>query len=147
MEEKVLLGVYDNLRREGDAFNSYLYGAKYIGTYYTEPIYDMYALNVSYPGLRPNGSTSILLEIFELDLSDLKVTDYYEGYSEYNPYQNIFNRIEIDTPFGECFIYEYSKPIVGKPLIDTGDWFRYKQIVKENVFNINNREAPRWGVE
>lgn len=146
-EQTFLLGVYDHLRREGEASETYLDGARYVGTYYTEPDFDLYAMSAAYPGLRTGGSTSILLEIFEVDMPTLKTADYYEGTSDYASHLNVFKRIEIDTIFGPCFIYEYGNAVIGKPIIESGDWFKHKQLLREKVSNINNQEGGRWGLE
>jgi gamma-glutamylcyclotransferase (GGCT)/AIG2-like uncharacterized protein YtfP len=144
-EEKFLIGVYDHLRRDGEANDMYLHDAKYIGTYYTDPDFDLYALSPAYPGLRKGGSTSVLLEIFEVTEDDIKIADYYEGFSEFAPSQSIFDRIEIDTPFGPCYVYEYSKIISGKPLIESGDWFQHKASIKKEISDIN--ESQNWGMD
>ena len=146
-EELFLVGVYDHLRRGGEAHDQYLYGSVYKGTYYTEPEYDLYSLQAQFPGLKTGGSTSILLEIFEVDARCLKTADYFEGTDVYNPYNNVFDRIEIETPFGPCFVYEYSKPIMGKPIIESGDWFKHKQLMREKMSKLNNEEGSRWGIE
>jgi len=147
MEQKFLLGVYDHLRRGGEANYTYMSGATYLGTYYTEPDYDLYHLSSEYPGLRCEGSTSILLEIFEVTDEILKTTDFYEGTNPFAPHQNIFNRIEIDTPYGPCFIYEYSKALVSKPKIETGDWFKYRKSLRQRILDLNDNEDSRWGME
>jgi len=141
MEQIYLLGVYDHLRREGDAHIGYLHGSNYVGTCWTEPEYDLFALSAAYPALRREGSTSILLEVFEVPEEVLKCADYYEGYNPHNPHLNTFVRVEVDTPFGPCFIYEYNKIIIGKPRIVSGDWFKHKKDIKEKYLN----EASHWG--
>jgi gamma-glutamylcyclotransferase (GGCT)/AIG2-like uncharacterized protein YtfP len=139
MEERILVGLYDGLRQGGRSYEVFMSEATYIGTYYTEPEYSLYSLTKEYPGLKSGGSTSILLEIFEVNKETLKNIDYYEGYSEIDPYLNIYNREEIETPFGLCFIYEYNRIIVNKPMIDSGDWFKFKRDVKKNIKEINNK--------
>jgi gamma-glutamylcyclotransferase (GGCT)/AIG2-like uncharacterized protein YtfP len=139
MEERILVGVYDDLRQGGDSHPTFMSTANYIGTYYTEPEYSLYSLTRRYPGLKTEGSTSILLEIFEVDKETLKNIDYYCGCSDVDPYMNIYNRIEIDTPFGECIIYEYNRMIINKPMIDSGDWFRFRKEVKKNLKETNNK--------
>lgn len=147
MEEKFLLGVYDNLRQEGDDNYAYMDGATYVGTYYTEPIFDLFALTGSYPGLKQGGSTSVLLEVFEVDKSILMVTDYYQGCNEHNPSVNMFNRIEIDTVFGRCFVYEYNKNVICKPRIESGDWFKHKKDVRDNLVKRVEERPSNWGEE
>ncbi len=142
MERKFLLGVYDQLRRKGDANFSYLGEATYLGTIYTEPNFDMFAITSHYPGL-VKGSTSILLEIFEVNEEDLKIADFYEGASTAEKKVNPFNRVEIDTIYGECFIYEYSGSTSRSPKIEIGDWFKYKKNLRELVFKANNIN-PEW---
>jgi len=133
MEEKILVGLYDDIRQDGHSHGVFMGTAKYLGTFYTEPEYSLYSLSKKYPGLKLGGSTSILLEIFEVDKETLRNIDYYEGYSEIDPYLNIYNRIDIDTPFGPCYIYEYNRVIVNKPRIESGDWFRFKQDIKKKI--------------
>lgn len=137
MEERILVGLYDDLRQEGDSYKIYMSEANYLGTFYTEPEYDLFSLSKKYPALKRGGSTSILLEIFEVNKNTLQGIDYYEGCSEVDPYMNIYDRIEIDTPFGPCYIYEYNRIIVNKPRVDSGDWIRFRKEVKKNLKTIN----------
>lgn len=136
MEERILVGVYDDLRQEGDSYKIFMSEANYLGTYYTEPEYELYSLSKKYPGLKQGGSTSILLEIFEVNKETLKNIDYYEGCNDLDAYMNIYNKIEIDTPFGPCIIYEYNRVIVNKPRIESGDWFKFKRDVKKDFRTI-----------
>lgn len=131
--EKILVGLYDELRQDGNSYSGYMESATYLGTYYTEPEYSLYSISRNYPGLKLGGSTSILLEIFEIDKVTLKNIDLYEGCSEVDPYLNIYNKIEIETPFGTCFVYEYNRIIINKPRIESGDWFRHKKDVKKQL--------------
>lgn len=135
-ENRILIGVYDGLREGGEAHYPYMNGAKYVGTYYTEPEYSLYHLSRDWPGLKTNGSTSILLEIYEVSHDSLKNIDYYEGFNMLDPYLNIYTRISIDTPFGKCFIYEHNRLNANKPLIECGDWLKYKKNLKNEVSNI-----------
>lgn len=140
MEERFLVGVYDDLRQDGRSHSAYMDKATYIGTYYTEPEFSLYSIAKNNPALKRNGSTSILLEVYEVDKETLANIDHYNGCSEIDPYMNIYNRIELETPFGICFIYEYSRLLVNKPLIETGDWFRFKREIKEHLVEIKNNK-------
>jgi gamma-glutamylcyclotransferase (GGCT)/AIG2-like uncharacterized protein YtfP len=140
---KILLAVYDHLRRDGNEHKTYMEDAKYLGTWYTDPEYDLYSTQVNYPGLVKEGSTSILLEIFEVDAATIKNCDYFEGYNEYN-YMCTFKRETIETPFGNSFIYIYNKPIIGKPNIESGDWLKYKKEIKQKLLTEKKTHASRW---
>lgn len=133
MEERILVGLYDELRQDGNSYEMYMEKSNYLGIYYTEPEFSLYSVCKTYPGLKRDGSTSILLEIFEVDSGTLRGIDYFEGCSAIDSYQNIYDRIEIDTPFGPCYIYEYNRMIINKPRIESGDWFKFRKEIKERL--------------
>ena len=142
MEERILVGVYDGLRKFCKSHYPYMEGATYLGTYYTEPDYTMYYLSPEYPGVKLDGSESILLEIYEVTKDILHNIDYFEGVCSTQKFMNIYNRVNIDTPFGPTWIYEYNRVVVNRPKIYSGDWLRYKieigkSVKKHNVIKID----------
>jgi gamma-glutamylcyclotransferase (GGCT)/AIG2-like uncharacterized protein YtfP len=133
MEEKIIVGVYDGLRKNGESHDLFMSKANYLGTFYTEPEFSLFSFSKKYPALSLGGSTSVLLEVYEVTEEILKTIDYYEGCNDIDPYMNIYNKAEIETPFGECIIYIYNRMVVNKPLIESGDWFRFKKEVRQRI--------------
>ena len=138
MKETVLVGVYDSLRKVGKYHNAYMRNAEYLGVYYTEPEFTLYSLAREFPGLRRGGSTSVLLEIYRITREELKNMDFLQC-SGNDDSVNLYNRVEIDTPFGECYIYEYTKIIMNKPRIESGDWFQYRKQINDIIISAKSK--------
>ena len=82
MEKRFLVAVYGSLM-QGLHNHTYLEDSKLKGTFVTEPIYTLIDLG-SYPGLYENGTTSINMEVYEVDEHTLANLDILEGYDETN---------------------------------------------------------------
>lgn len=120
MEEKKLVAVYGSLRK--GLYNHFLIkDSKYIGEFDTEPIYDMYSLT-SYPGLVTDGNTSIKMEVYEVDKITLNRLNTLEGYRGDNNAGNHYNRITIETPYGDAYTYTYNYNVSSCVKVDCGDW-------------------------
>jgi len=121
--KKNLIAVYGSLRKEMG--NDYiLKNAKYLGEFKTDPIFSLYSLG-SYPGLKENGSTSVVMEVYEVDNLTAQRVDSLEGYSADSP-ATFYDKIPINTPYGEASVYTYVNNIPQDRLVESGDWKEYK---------------------
>ena len=103
IKNKNLVSVYGSLRKTMSNHDYYLSKATYKGTFTTEPEYTMHSLSY-YPGLKENGSHSIVMEVYEVDDSQLNAINRLEGY-RYGELATFYDRIEINTPWGKAYTY------------------------------------------
>lgn len=142
----ILVGVYGSLRK-GFHNHSLLSGCKLLGTVKTEPIFNLYSLG-GFPGLLPGGTTAVTLEVYLVkNISTQQSLDRLEGYrsEEYNdpgnPHANFYNKMTIDTEFGETVIYIYNNTSISEDrLIPSGDWANRELVKKEKEIPIEITE-------
>jgi gamma-glutamylcyclotransferase (GGCT)/AIG2-like uncharacterized protein YtfP len=125
----VLVGVYGSLRK--DLHNHKILGnSKLIGTFNTIPEYTMYDLG-TYPGIVPDGNTSIFIEVYDVSETVLDKLDTLEGYHTFNSTHNHYNRRKIESPYGEMYIYFYNDKHRYKSndtkIVVSGDWKDYNE--------------------
>lgn len=121
-ELKHKIAVYGSLRKGLYNYERHLKTSKYLGEFDTLPEFSMFDLG-SYPGLKVGGSTSIKMDVFEVTEEVLSDINNLEGYSETNPeYNTFYDRITIDTPYGQAFTYIYIPDTESKEKVYSGDW-------------------------
>jgi gamma-glutamylcyclotransferase (GGCT)/AIG2-like uncharacterized protein YtfP len=125
-DNHALVAVYGSLR-EGLHNHSALEMAdeEQLGMFETPPVYDMYAVSESFPGLKEDGSTSIKMEVYQVTEEKLKDLNSLEGYYGDDAATNLYNRIKIDTPWGKAYTYIYNYSVGKSPLVESGDWTEY----------------------
>ena len=123
--KKYLVAVYGSLRKKQSNYEYHLSNSTYKGTFTTEPEYTMYSLSY-YPGLKLNGNTSIVMEVYEVDEDTLKNLNRLEGYYP-GEKSTFYDRIEIDTPWGKAFTYIYVNELSKDSIVESGDWVAEKQ--------------------
>jgi gamma-glutamylcyclotransferase (GGCT)/AIG2-like uncharacterized protein YtfP len=124
-ETPLLVGVYGSLR-EGLSNHRVLSNSKLIGTFQTLPEYTMYDLG-SYPGVKPEGNTSLFIEVYNVSENTLDKLDTLEGYHSYESPNNYYDRRRIDSPYGEMYIYYYNNKYGTNKIktVASGDWKDY----------------------
>lgn len=130
MEKKLLVGVYDCLRK-GGRDNNVLNNAVLIGTYYTNPEYSLYQFkHENYCGLAHNGNHSIFIEVYEVNEKTLEEIDSYYDYDDFVPNNsfshsisdfNLYDRVTHKSPYGDIELYLMNDCSNGE-LIINGDW-------------------------
>jgi gamma-glutamylaminecyclotransferase len=128
-EDKFKVAVYGSLRK-GLSNHRLLEQSKFLGTFETPPEYSMYSIGLAFPGLKSNGSTSIVMEVYEVDEYTLGRLDMLEGYRKGAEDSNHYNKKTMQSPFGEVAWYEYNKPITDKIKVEEGDWTEFKNLHK-----------------
>lgn len=125
------VAVYGTLRKKGHNHSKLTEGI-YLGKYTSEPIYSMYSINNTYPALTLKGNTSIVFEVYEVDMKTLKELDTLEGYGGHKNKNNHYNRRITVTPYGRAMIYTYNRNITPfNDLVPEGDWIEYNNFNKK----------------
>ena len=133
--KKYLVGVYGSLRKSMSNYHYYLSSSEYKGTFSTEPEYTLHSLQW-YPGLKLNGNTSVVMEVYEVDEKTLTNLNRLEGYYP-GEKSTFYDRIEINTPWGRAFTYIYVNELSKDSIVESGDWVLYKTKEK-SWFSVTN---------
>ena len=129
-ENKQLISVYGTLRKDCSN-HRIIEKAKYIGSFESKPIFNMYSINDAFPALKLGGNNSIVIEVYEVDDATLKRVDGLEGYNPEGK-TNLYDRKKIFTPYGESYIYIYEGGINNSKVIKSGDWKDYEVLNQLN---------------
>lgn len=133
--KKFLVSCYGSLRRGMSNHQYYLSSSEYKGTFSTEPEYTLHSLSF-YPGLKLNGNTSVVMEVYEVDEKTLETLNRLEGYRP-GEKSSFYDRIEINTPWGKAFTYIYVNELSKDSIVESGDWVKYKNKEK-SWFSVTN---------
>jgi len=137
IEEKrnTLVAVYGTLRK-GNGNHRLLENADYKGTYTTEPIYNLYSLG-GFPGLKEGGKTAVVMEVYAVNPEEARRVDGLEGYTPGGNDNTFYDKIQIETPWGQAGVYTYVRPMDASRLIKSGDWMnRFEKVVEEDLTTI-----------
>lgn len=128
MERNILIAVYGTLRAGGGNYERLLTKADYKGTFTTPPIYNLYNLNGAFPGLKENGNTAVVMEVYAVNLEEARRVDGLESYTPgEQPY--FYDKIQIETPWGQAGVYTYVRQPSESSLIKSGDWMnRFEKV-------------------
>lgn len=133
--KKHLVAVYGSLRKKMYNHHYHLSTSKYEGTFSTEPEYTLHEVSL-FPGLKLNGNTSVVMEVYEVNEETLNNINRLENY---NPEKKstFYDRIEINTPWGKSFTYIYVNELSKDSIVESGDWVLYKTKEK-SWFSVTN---------
>lgn len=126
---KKLVAVYGSLRK-GLYNHRLLEEADYLGEFKSEPIFNLYSLG-GFPGLKEGGNTSVVMEVYAVTDREARNVDSLEGY-EPGQVATFYDKIPINTPFGEASVYTYVRNIPEDRLVKSGDW---KEFVSQRNLN------------
>lgn len=125
--KKYLVAVYGSLRK-GLGNHHYLRkeGVEMKGTFLSEAIFTMWPVGgTSFPAITLGGNTPIIFEVYEVSEHVLQNINGLEGYYGPDSIQNHYERIKIDTPWGEAYTYYYDEAPAGIKPTPSGDWMEY----------------------
>mgnify|MGYP003479494586 CR=1 FL=1 len=122
--KKNLIAVYGSLL-SGLHNNYILNNAKLLGEFQTKPEFSLYSLGY-YPGLKTGGTTSVTMEVYAVDDTVAARVDRLEGYTP-GGNNTFYDKISIETPYGEASVYIYVNDIPQDRLVESGDWKAFKQ--------------------
>lgn len=123
--DRILVAVYGSLRK-GLGNHRLLEQANLLGTFTTPPVYSMYALG-GYPGLKQNGETAVVMEVYEVTPAEATRVDNLEGYDPNSNNNTFYTKVMIDTPYGQAGTYIFVPPVMGRTLVEGGDWMKFVQ--------------------
>jgi len=92
-----------------------------------------------FPGIVEDGETSIKMEVYRVSDEQIKKRlDYLEGYYGPKDKMNLYNKIEIDTPYGKAFTYTYNGEVSKRLKVESGDWVDYKRTLANTLNQLQN---------
>lgn len=120
----ILIAVYGSLRKE---FGNHglIKDAEYKGMFSTDPVYSLYSLG-GYPGLKENGNTSVVMEVYAVNEAEAHNVDMLEGYTPGEP-AYFYDKVNLETPWGNAGLYIYVGTPSQNKLVKSGDWFTFKK--------------------
>jgi len=126
MERNILIAVYGTLRKN-NGNHRIIENADYKGTYTTEPIYNLYSLG-GFPGLKEGGKTAVVMEVYAVNKEEARRVDGLEGYTP-GEQAYFYDKIQIETPWGQAGVYTYVRQPNESSLIKSGDWMnRFEKV-------------------
>ena len=121
---KILISVYGSLR-QGLGNHAYHLGkAEYLGTFSTEPNFTLHSLG-SYPGLKNDGYTSVVMEVYRVTDEEARLIDNLEGYNP-NKESTFYDKQDLMTPWGLSSVYIYVNELQKSSIVSSGDWKKFK---------------------
>lgn len=133
MEEKKLIAVYGTLRL-GQGNYKYLLDnkhSKHLGTTTVDNNFTLvdYTGGGGFPAVihHKEGKTPIVVDVFEVTMPVARSVDSLEGYHEKDEIHTFYDRMSVDTEFGKADIYFMTERALNRPIIDHGDWVKYKE--------------------
>lgn len=127
MSKTQKIAVYGTLRKD-QSNHRLIKDSKYLGSFETKPIFNMYSIGDGFPGIVLGGHTSVTMEVYEVDEATAAKVDSLEGYSELKKNNDFYDKKLIHTPYGEVSFYTYEANIEGLRVIKSGDWNEYMSI-------------------
>lgn len=124
MSKTQKIAVYGTLRKD-QSNHRLLKNAKYLGEFESKPIFNMYSIGDSFPGITLGGHTSVTMEVYEVDEKTAAKVDSLEGYSALRENNDFYDKKLIHTPYGEVSFYTYEADTTNLNIIKSGDWAEY----------------------
>ena len=116
MEQTRLVFVYGSLRK-GYGLSPVLSSSEFVADVQTKPKYTMYSVG-AFPCITKSGDTSIVGEIYKVDLATLRRLDMIEGV----PQLYMKSVVEVDG-YDDVIAYFFTKKNAeGLTKVDNGDW-------------------------
>jgi len=76
--------------------------------------------------LKTGGTTSVTMEVYAVDDTVAARVDRLEGYTP-GGNNTFYDKIPIETPYGEASVYVYVNDIPQERIVESGDWKAFKQ--------------------
>lgn len=123
-ERKIRVAVYGSLRKGLRNYEYHLGQSNYLGQFKTEAIYNLHSLG-GFPGLKENGNTSVVMEVYEVTEEEARRIDGLEGYTP-GEKAYFYDKKEIETPWGTASVYTYVNELPKSSIVESGDWKEFK---------------------
>lgn len=121
------IAVYGSLMKGLHNHKYFLKNAEYLGQFESEPEFTLFDIG-SFPGLKKDGTTSILMEVYNINKDILKLIDGLEGYNKDAINTSHYKRLIMYTPYGFVFYYVYNASTTNYKEVKEGNW---KEYIKE----------------
>ena len=123
----MLIFVYGTLRKD-QGNHWHLENAEFKGEGRTHPNFFFVSMG-GYPAMFPGGTTAVKGELYEATPEMVRSMDNLEGHPDY------YRRTPIVLEDGvECSSYLLQHPDPGRPHILHGDWVKYRNGLREEVY-------------
>lgn len=133
-KQKQLICCYGTLRR-GFGNHRIISNADYLGTFNTEPIYNLHDLG-GFPGLKNNGTTSVVMEVYAVNEQEAVRVDMLEGYEEGRT-PTFYDKQPIETPWGTAGVYIYVDNLDRTPIVESGDYYEHRKGEKSKEHEVD----------
>ncbi|GAA0793267.1 gamma-glutamylcyclotransferase family protein [Marinobacterium sediminicola] len=112
------VAVYGTLKR-GQSNHHYLASAQYLGAAQLEG-FALYDLG-PWPAVKREPG-QIQVEVYAVDAPTFAALDELEDYCAEAPATGLYDRIEVDTPFGLAWLYLYNESVQPRQRLASGNW-------------------------
>lgn len=75
-----------------------------------------------FPGAKREASDGVLVEVYEVGLRTFARLDHLEDYNARAPKTGLYDRVRLDTPYGEAWVYIYNPDVSDGAVIRSGRW-------------------------
>ncbi|GGY63367.1 gamma-glutamylcyclotransferase family protein [Marinobacter zhanjiangensis] len=75
-----------------------------------------------YPGAKLGRSGGVLVEVYAVDPRTFTRLDQLEGYNARAPKSGLYDRVLLDTPYGDAWVYVYNHDVSGCLATRSGGW-------------------------
>jgi gamma-glutamylcyclotransferase (GGCT)/AIG2-like uncharacterized protein YtfP len=143
-KDKVIVAVYGYLRNKMANHKELGDNPIFLGNYYTLPEYTLFEKD-GFPFLIPEGSTSVLIEVYEIEMNDFQNLEWFnnlEG-NTIDTTNNMTLYVDklINTPYGEAVIFfadENNTDLKKANHVVNGDWLDYSntKMFTNTLFNM-----------
>lgn len=113
------VAVYGTLKR-GEPNHHILSASACLGTCSLSSI-ALYDLG-PFPGAKLEASNGVLVEVYEVGVRTFARLDQLEDYDARAPKAGLYDRVRLDTPYGQAWVYIYNPNVSGCPAIRDGCW-------------------------
>ena len=98
-----------------------------LGSFQTEPVYNMYSRDGKFPYIMNEGSSSIDMEVYTFTKQD--ILDRLDDLEAVN--KKLYERVIIKTPYGRAYVYVAPKKLnPADTRINSGNWRDFLNITK-----------------
>ena len=114
-----LVAVYGSLKR-GHFNHDLLEDAEYLGEDFLFD-YTLYDLG-AFPAIKKGESDGVIVEIYRVTTQQLHRLDQLEGFNAEEPHKSFYLRVEVESSYGDVWVYEFNREVEPHKVIVSGNW-------------------------
>ena len=115
----IVVAVYGTLKR-GQSNHHFLGDQQCLGRCLMKDI-TLYDLG-PYPAAKLGPSEGVEVEVYAVNETVFGKLDWLEDYDAEAPARGLYDRVRVETPFGEAWVYIYNEDVAGCRVIRAGGW-------------------------